>query len=72
LTLKNKKIKKSYLFILIGFVLIVLISLIEGFSETFYHMLRHLYEDYLELNIHLYILGFVLLFYGLYLWFKGY
>ena len=63
---EDKRSEKSLKIILAGLLIIVLISLIEGFGPTFSHMIIHLQQDLKEWAIHLYILGWILIIYGFY------
>ncbi len=53
--------------IIAGAVLIISISLLSGFLQMLTEFPQHLYKDFTaELQIHMYIAGWLLLFYGVY------
>ncbi|MBI2583324.1 MAG: hypothetical protein HYW25_01530 [Candidatus Aenigmarchaeota archaeon] len=58
--------KRSHIFLAAGVLLIAFISAIEGHSLVFIQTIAHLQEDLREWSVHLYILGWILLAYGLY------
>jgi hypothetical protein len=69
LSKKEKKISsedRSFWIILTGIAFILLVSFMDGFGYSFNHMIVHLQQDLNEWAIHLYILGWILVFYGLY------
>ena len=65
----NKKTdtRKILFIIILGLFFVITISILEGFPEAFVHMIEHLKADFAEWAIHLYILGIILVFYGLFL-----
>ena len=66
---KDKKM--SIIVTAFGAVVIFLISSFSGFSSTFLEMLGHLKADFTTgLIIHIYILGWILLAYGVVKYFK--
>ena len=66
LAIKMKKDKLNKLLIIIGIALILVISIFQGFYESFATMTSHLIKDFtIELIEHLYIAGFVLVIVGI-------
>jgi len=56
-----------YLVLIIGLILIVAISLAQGFEESFIGAILHIQSDLSdEIIVHLYITGWVLVLYGFY------
>ncbi len=68
---KNKeKVQCAYFYMLIGIVLIITISLMQG-SNAFFEAMNHIINDLTnELLVHLYIAGFILLIVGVYVFVK--
>lgn len=60
------KQRKTGAVFLLGAAMVILFSLPEGFSPTFFHMLAHLRLDLSEWQIHFYLLGWLLIAYGAY------
>ncbi len=66
---KDKKF--SLVIIAFGAVVIFLVSMFQGFALTFIEMLSHVKSDLtVDLVIHIYILGWILLLYGIYKYVK--
>ena len=63
---RKKEGDKVFNIILVGIALIILVSFVEGFGPAFTHMIDHLQGDLKEWEIHLYILGWLLVLYGFY------
>lgn len=74
--MENRKTKKmiqnvSYLYMLIGIVLILAVSLIQGFLTGLVEAINHIINDFTnQLLVHLYIVGFILLIVGVYIFIK--
>ena len=67
---KQKAEKKSgtaLALIISGLALIIILSLLDGFVYSFVNTVHHIVSDLtVDLKVHAYIAGFVLLIYGLY------
>lgn len=67
--LKTVKLKSYHAYGIIGFALVLLISLMSGFSQMFTEAITHITNDLTaELAVHAYIAGLLLIFYALYLY----
>ena len=66
-----KQNRSSFYYIILGFVLIILVSLIQGFDNSLIGAINHIVNDFTsELLVHMYIAGFILFATGLYLCFR--
>ena len=64
---KGKKKAAGHVFIFSGLVLLLVVSLLDGFVSAFTHAIQHIIFDLtIDVKVHAYIAGIVLLMYGLY------
>jgi len=62
--------RRAYVFLAAGIILIAAISILEGFAGAFAHAIEHLKLDTGEWAVHMYILGWIFLVYGIYAFFR--